>query len=124
MTAVVCKFCNFEKERKCLKKKKSTVDLNKRRACKLYEVDAERVISFAEDKMKRPRPTVTMRPDWFWDKSLRKAATKDIRLNEEIFDKFGTTAGQSAVPDPAHPLTGDLSRFLSAEEESDDTKDN
>lgn len=117
MARARCKFCQFEKERKCLKKKKSTVDLNKRRACKLYEVDAERVISFAEDKMKRPRPTVIMRPDWFWDKSLRKAATKDIRLNEEIFDKFGTTAEQTVAPDPAHPLTGDLSRFIQPEEE-------
>lgn len=118
MTAVVCKFCKAEKERKCLKKKKATVDLNKRRACKLYEVDADRVIKFAEDKMSRPRPKVTLRPDWYWDKSLRPKVAEDAKLNDKIFDQFGTTVGQTK--DSAHPLTGDLSRFVSTEEKTED----
>ena len=117
MTAVLCKFCKFEKERKCSMKKKATVDLNKRRACKVYAVDVDKVVDYTEGKLKYPKPKAALRPDWYWDKSLRKVRG-DVQLNEKIFDQYGTTVDK--VPDPAHPLTGDLSRFVAPEEKSDE----
>ena len=117
MTAVQCKFCRFEKESKCSKKKNATVQLNKRRACKLYEVDTPRVIEFAEHKMATSKPQIVQRPEWFWDKQARKVATRELILNEEAIKQFDTTIDANVVEPPkdrSHPLTGDLSRFMSS----------
>ena len=118
---VQCKFCKWEKVTKCLKKKKVTVDLNKHRACDKYAVDVDRVTDFAANKMRQSKPEVEIRPDWFWDKNLRRAERKRHQM-----EQYQTTGvdDSATIPtrDVQHPLTGDLSRFISttATEEKDE----
>lgn len=109
---VQCKFCEWEKATKCLKKKKASVDLNKHRACDKYRVNVGKVDSFVENKMRQSKPEVEIRPDWFWDKGLRRAERK--RHEMEQFQTTGVDDTTTMpIKDAKHPLTGDLSRFMS-----------
>lgn len=102
-----CKFCKFEKEAKCSKKKNATIKLNKRRACNLFVVDEDKAADFLE-RRERNKIDITDMPSWYWIRDLRRA--KRIEAKAEEPSQFTTTA----IPtDNKHPLTGDLSRFLS-----------
>lgn len=117
MSLVQCKFCKSEKESKCVKKKNEHVKVNKKRFCELYDVDTARVIAFAEVKMSNKKPVLMDTPAFWWDRNLRRSMAKEVVLNEEAIKPFETTISQK---DTAHPLTGDLSRFIAIEEKSDE----
>ena len=117
MAPARCMFCRFEKEGKCSKKKGATVKLNKRRPCNLFQQDDGKLESFVEKKMMTSKPTVTTRPDWWWDKNLRRELRKQAAQQaEQGYDmsNFGTTIDPNIQA--KHPLTGDLSRFVQGEE--------
>lgn len=100
-----CKFCKFEKDSKCSKKKNATVKLNKRRPCKLFVVDEDRAADFLERRERNKIDVIDM-PSWYWIRDLRRAKTTEAKAEE--MSQFTTTA----VPtDNKHPLTGDLSKF-------------
>jgi len=107
---VVCKLCQFEKDRKCGKKKNLNVKLNKRRACQLFEMSQEKAEAIMDRVLKTPRPQVFMRPDWIWDKTARKNYFKGLDQVESTATVDATVP--SIATDPKHPLTGDLSRFM------------
>lgn len=106
MARIQCKFCLSEKSGRCVKKNEK-VGINKRRVCKIYSVDTNRVIMYAGKKVEQKQIHTTMRSDSMWNKKLRKREVLDI--NTEALKQFGTTIDK--VVDPAHPLTGNLDRF-------------
>jgi len=116
---VRCKFCQFEKESKCSKKKGHTVKLNKKRSCVDYRGDEDKISEWAR---RREPIEATQLPKWAWSRKQRRAE-RDRLINEEVMKNIGTTADNgvqiSGPSDPKHPMTGDLSRFVesTAEEE-------
>jgi len=110
----VCKLCKSENAGKCAKKKNATVKTNKRRPCNMFEMDETKADDYMKRKMKSLMPVATFRPDWWWDKDLRKQARQEAAVVEQEshdISQFGTTVDPSYKPNVAHPLTGDLSRF-------------
>lgn len=99
---VRCKFCKFESEKKCAKKRNATISLNKKRICQFYQGDEQKIVEFFE---RRERPEVTYRPDWLWNRSKRKEEHQ--KLIKKEMEQYQTTA----IKDNKHPVTGDLSRF-------------
>lgn len=127
---VNCRFCQYEEDSKCTKKKCS-VRLNKRRSCTVYKEDVDKVMVYTQNKRFTSKPEV-MNVDSriFHDRELRRHYRKKIA--QEELDQYGTTADVAAdVNTPQitgtsnlgskHPMTGDLSRFVSsaAEEKKD-----
>lgn len=106
MSRIQCKFCQFEKIGRCIKKNEK-VGTNKRRVCKMYSVDTNRVINYAGKKVEQEKIPTVVRSDSMWNKKLRKQGILDI--DTEVLKQFGTTIDK--VADPAHPLTGNLDRF-------------
>ena len=105
MDKVLCSFCRFENNRRCIKKN-SKVSINKKRLCDAYEDDDDKLRRLAERKLKASKPTVYMRPDWYWDrKNFIKKMKQEQAAKEESQPSVFTG-------DPEHPLTGDLSRFF------------
>ena len=102
---VICRLCKFEEGRKCEKKKKVTVKLNKRRACQLFEMDGYKAEAIMERVLRTPKPQSFMRPDWFWDRAARRNYFQQL-------DQVESTVDATVPSDSAHPLTGDLSRFM------------
>jgi len=105
---VICRLCKFEEEKKCGKKKNATVKLNKRRACKLFEMSGDKAEAIMERVLRTPRPQTYMRPDWYWDRAARRNYFQQLDQVESTVD----ATVPSAPSDPKHPLTGDLSRFM------------
>jgi hypothetical protein len=105
MDKVMCLFCKFEIDKRC-NKKNSKVNLKKKRICKLYEDDDDKLREMAQRKLNSKKPQVTFRPDWYWD---RKNFIKKLKKEEAE-----RAAQQPSVftGNPEHPLTGDLSRFF------------
>ena len=99
MAKVKCKFCKFENNAKCIRKKKTTIKLNKNRRCSKYELDNDKFELFVQRKASTPSPKITLRPDWYWDKTKRPVEIKKDFSNP--LDGFNSK----------YPLTGDLSRF-------------
>lgn len=105
-----CKFCQFEKESKCSKKKNITVKVNKRRHCDFFTVDEFKAADFLARREINSKPQVIEVPEWWGIRDLRRQAIADMEVEEQ--SKFVTTA----VTDDKHPLTGDLGRFSSTAE--------
>lgn len=105
MNKVLCSFCKFEVNRRCIKKN-SKVNLKKKRVCNFYEDDDDKLQELAQRRLNSKKPTVTLRPDWYWDrkkfvKKIKKEEAKRVEQQPSIF-----------TGDSNHPLTGDLSRFF------------
>ncbi|MHA2218448.1 MAG: hypothetical protein ACXACY_21145 [Candidatus Hodarchaeales archaeon] len=112
---VQCRFCAFEIDRKCVKKKNSKVNLKKKRSCDIYHGDEEKIMVYAEKKADTIKPETTLRPDWFWSRSNRRKE-RDKIIQQEM-ERYQTTAGDSAAiaqpqQNSQYPVTGDLSRFM------------
>ena len=125
MAPARCKFCRFEKESKCLKKKGAGIRLNKRRPCNLFQQDDAKLEAVVEKKMRTPRPEIMMRPDWWWDKNLRRELRKQAEQQPEReydMSQFGTTIDPNIQS--KHPLTGDLSRFTEEKKDGSNTGNN
>lgn len=119
MAIAKCKFCKFEKEAKCSKKKGTTVKLNKRRHCDTFVVDEGRAKDFLDRREKNKVDPVSM-PSWFWIKDLRKKKMAEAKV--EDLDQFATTVATPS--DSKHPLTGDLSKFVAVPEEKNSGSNN
>lgn len=117
MGKIQCKFCKFESNTRCVVKKTS-VKINKHRICEAYKVDVARVEDAAADGIRTPKIPKTFRPDWFWDKKKRRAA-RDAALHKELEMRQPIRS-----TDNKHPLTGDLSRFVSSVEDSGTNENN
>lgn len=98
MDKVICAICHFEVNKKCIKKN-STVRLNKKRICGMYEED-EAKLKFINSR--KTEISTSKRPSWFWDKKEYVKEKKKRAAEEHIF------SGNSE-----HPLTGNLDRFKS-----------
>ncbi len=108
MSKVRCKFCQFELEGKCVKKKNSTIRLNKKRVCSQYKPDIEKVDNFFDRREEIPSQ---LRPDWWWDKEKKRKVKK--RFNEKTLEQYQTTLKETpSVSNIQHPLTGDLNKFM------------
>lgn len=111
---VLCRFCKFETDERCTRKKNSKVKLTKRRSCNLYIGDEDKIVVYAEKKANSPE--ATLRPDWFWSRSKRRKE-RDKLIQQEM-ERYQTTANkdislpQQPKPNPKYPLTGDLSKFV------------
>ena len=116
MNKVLCGFCKFEDNRRC-SKKKSKVNVRKKRVCDLYEDDDIKLRQMAERRLNSNKPTVQFRPDWYWD---RKKFIKKIKQEEE----YQKTQQMPSIftGDPKHPITGDLSRFFKSTVGESDAK--
>lgn len=104
MEKVLCAFCKFEVNKRCIKKN-SKISLKKKRVCKLYEDDDDKLREMAQRKLNTNKPIVNLRPDWYWD---RKNFIKKLKAEEAE-----RVAKQPSIftGDSKHPLTGDLSKF-------------
>jgi hypothetical protein len=105
MEKVLCTFCKFEVDGRCIKKK-SKVNLKKKRLCKFYQDDDNKIQTMAERKLNAKKPIVYFRPDWYWD---RKNFIKKMKKEEE---ERAVQQPSIFTGDPEHPITGDLSRFF------------
>jgi len=115
MAKVRCKFCKFEKQRMCRKKKQANVQVNKKRVCATYQGDEEKIVAWADKQQTNSKPEATLRPDWMWSRSQRREVRDKIDT-ESLAQYQATIDGapeQMPTPKaPSHPVTGDLSRFL------------
>ena len=109
---VRCKFCRFEQQRKCIKKKSVVMKVNKKRVCSIYKADEEKIMNWLGKRQEIPSDVM---PRWAWSRKDRRAE-RDRLAHENMMKQIGTTAdGQLDVPvvkDQKHPSTGDLSRFI------------
>jgi hypothetical protein len=106
MDKVTCTTCKFENNKRCIKKNVK-VKLNKKRICNIYEQDDEKTKLMAEKILSTPKPVVTMRPDWYWD---RKKYIKEV--SQELKKEQIKKQRSIFTSDPKHPLTGNLSKFV------------
>ena len=104
---VRCKFCKFEEQSKCAKKRGAHTKVNKKRVCAVYEIDEDKTVEWLSRREDLP---TTVMPRWAWSKKEKKAE------REKWMQQYQTTVGQdisiSGPADPKHPSTGDLSRFI------------
>jgi len=112
MAKVRCKFCKFEQQRKCMKKK-VTVGLNKKRVCQTYQGDEDKVSAWVSKRQNSSKPEVILRPDGLWSKEARRAEKQKVMENN--MKQFESTV-EAPKPGSKHPSTGDLSRFLTTQE--------
>jgi len=105
MEKVLCMFCKFEVNGRCVKKN-NKVKLKKKRLCKFYEDDDDKIQYITERKLNSSKPVVYLRPDWYWDRKKFKKMKKDAVETQKPSSIF--------TGDPNHPLTGDLSRFFNS----------
>lgn len=104
---VTCAICKNEVNKKCVAKKNSSVALNKRRRCDLFILEAE--------KVKTKQILKTVRMTYEEKEALRKEYKEQLRIYKEAAKQ-----AKSAPKFPGsakHPLTGDLSRFVSTVED-------
>lgn len=106
---VQCYLCSFESDGKCIKKK-TKINLKKKRVCNLHELDDVK-LDTAADKIlekKGKYPSAVFRPDEYWNRDLRR------KIRKEAETKFVEERVKQQKNDQllsSHPLTGDLSRF-------------
>jgi hypothetical protein len=112
---VRCKFCKFEQQKKCMKKKGVHTKVSKKRMCSIYKADEEKIKDWLSRRENLPSEVM---PKWAWNKKDRRAE-RDRLVQEEMMKNIGTTAEPA---DPKHPSTGDLSKFIgsTAEENKDE----
>lgn len=106
MTTVKCNICGNELEGYC-KIKKTSIKPNKARQCESYNFDST--------KVKTAIPIYTeLRPDWYWNrKEVINKAKKELKKIEEGRKINPQYIGNMPRSSMEHPLTGDLSRFVS-----------
>ena len=97
---ITCATCVNEDNKFCTVKKIG-VAINKRRNCDKYDLNPM--------KVKEKQIIKTIKMGYKEREALRKQYKEELRLAKEQL-RSGRTA------DPAHPLTGDLSRFTSTAE--------
>jgi hypothetical protein len=105
---VTCAICKNEVNKKCTVKKNSAVALNKRRRCDLFELEP--------GKVKTKQILKTVRMTYEEKEALRKEYKEQLKLYKQAVKE----AKQGKVPHSGsskHPLTGDLSRFVSTVED-------
>jgi len=111
---VTCALCEFEKDGKCLKKKKQKINVKKKRICNFYKQSDDKVKLLVEKQMNsKPIPT-TLRPDWWHDRrgyinKLKKLDKEKKRRESEMTPE----PKRMFIEDVKHPLTGDLSKYTS-----------
>ena len=93
---VTCATCANEENKKCTAKKNIGIALNKRRNCDKYVLETS--------KVKEKQIIKSVKLGYAEREALRQEYKRQLKL-----------AKQGAA-DPAHPLTGDLSRFTSTVE--------
>lgn len=100
MSKITCATCYHEKDRFC-REKKIGVSINKRRNCSEYFLEYSKV------KEKQVIKTVKM--------SYKKKEELKRRYKEQLkqLKQNGPADPGTRTADPMHPLTGDLSRFVS-----------
>jgi hypothetical protein len=103
---VMCAMCQFEVAKIC-SKNKIGVSIKKKRSCAFYQEDESKVSVMVARRLTAPKPEVSFRPDWYWDRAERRRLMKEAQRQEEEKKANSVFTG-----DPAHPLTGDLSRFV------------
>ena len=97
---VTCATCKSEHNKRCnAKKGRPTVAINKRRRCDKYVLESTKV------KEKQVLKTVKM--GYKEREALRKQYKEELKKIKQMVGE------QNTPKDPAHPLTGDLSRFTS-----------
>lgn len=101
---VVCAVCANEDDRKCLVKK-SRVSVNKRRRCVQFILEPSKV------KAKQIIKTVKMGHKE--TEALRKEYKEQLKQFKAQAKQRGLTNKTPMAGDSKHPLTGDLSRFIS-----------
>lgn len=134
---VRCMLCEFEDNRRCIKKN-IKVKINKPRHCGLYTESQSKLDLMMERKKWNPAPEVTVRPDHLIDKYGNIVREWDGTKYKKVKVDVGSASGGIAVSTPvdipraatapprvsdaAHPLTGDLSRFFKSTAGSRDEK--
>ncbi|MFA7247830.1 MAG: hypothetical protein WC169_11740 [Dehalococcoidia bacterium] len=106
---VMCSMCISEYNGVCLQKKNVKVHPNKKRSCDQYLEDKDKVEEMVSRRLSTPKPEVTFRPDWYWDKNLKRKLKRALKEQESL-EKNKTQSVFTG--DSTHPLTGDLSRFI------------
>jgi hypothetical protein len=123
--SIKCGLCKHENNKRC-SIKNVKVKLNKKRRCNKFSFDE------TKDKVKGP-PPVTTRVSYIEAENKRKEAKKKLKeLRKQIQRERNTEepVTKTNYVDPnrlvsyntnsKHPLTGDLSRFMSTAVEKDD----
>ena len=95
---ITCATCSNEENRQC-SVKKVTIALNKRRRCEHYHLEPT--------KVKAKQVLKTVRMGHKEKEALRREYKEQLKLFREA------QKSQRMGKDPAHPITGDLSRFVS-----------
>lgn len=108
MAKVRCRFCKFEQDRLCSAKKNITIKVNKKRNCSDYEAAEGKIVEFLDNRQSDAYPRAIMRPDWWWDRDKRRAE------RDKLMRKEAEQHHAAVTPSKDHPLTGDLSRFISS----------
>lgn len=97
---IVCATCSHEQNKFC-EVKKIGVAINKRRNCDKYNLEPS--------KVKEKQILKTIKMGYAEKEALRKQYKEELK-------RIKTEAKAGRSIDPAHPLTGDLSRFTSTAE--------
>ncbi len=101
---VICCVCLNQTDDFC-SVKKCKVKANKKRLCDRFVHDNNKVT------FKQEIPT-TRRPDWYWDREERRRLMKESlrKAQESLVERVQRE--QTQKKDTKHPLTGDLSQFV------------
>ena len=106
MEAVRCSVCKKFDGKHCLEKKRKKVKANKTRRCSLFVYAPEKI------KVRTELPSVRM-PSLFWENKSK--VKKMIKEEEDLIKEREQEAARPVyVTNEEHPLTGDLSRFVSS----------
>ena len=100
MGKIVCATCKNEKDSFCTTKKIG-IHLNKRRDCDKYLME--------EAKIKPKHLLQTVKVPYAEKEALKQQYKQALKQHREA-----AKLGVSVPTDPSHPLTGDLSRFITS----------
>lgn len=107
---VRCATCKNQVNAFCLVKK-CKVALNKRRKCDKFKIDPNKVKLKKEIPTTRgPAPSLIKDLKKEYKKALKEEAARQGALKKAQENKYSDAI---RVPNDKHPLTGDLSRFVS-----------
>ena len=109
MSVVRCSVCKKFTGIHCEVKKGKKVKPNKSRVCDLFDFDETKV------KIHKKIPTTRLDPLYWENKNKFKKIMKEeaLRVKQQEQDEKDRRV-PSYIQDNAHPLTGDLSRFVSS----------
>lgn len=96
---VTCATCANENEKKCAVKKNISISLNKRRNCPKYVLETS--------KVKEKQIIKSVKLGYEEREAMRAEYKRQLKIAKQQAAQGQPTA------DPAHPMTGDLSRFTS-----------